>query len=284
MIAAGTTTVEIKSGYGLELETELRMLRVARALGAELGITVRTTFLGAHVIAPEFAERREEYVTLVCETMLPRIVAEGLADAVDVFCDAIAFSPAEAQRVFSAAARLGLPVKMHADQIENTGAAALAARFGALSADHLEHTSDAGVRALAAAGTVAVLLPGAYYALRETTLPPIAALREHGVPIALATDCNPGTSPILTMPTALNLACVLFELSPHEALAGATCNAARALGLDDRGVLRIGARCDLALWNVASPAELSYWLGASMCAGVVVNGVPRDAGAVGAAH
>jgi imidazolonepropionase len=275
MIAAGTTTVEIKSGYGLELEAELRMLRVARALGRSSGITVRTTFLGAHVVPPEFTDRRAEYVALVCETMLPRVAADRLADAVDVFCDTIAFSPDETARVFDAARKLGLPVKLHADQIDDTGAAALAARYGALSADHLERTGESGVRALAAAGTVAVLLPGAFYALRETVPPPVAALRAHGVPIALATDCNPGTSPILTITTALNLACVLFGLTPEEALAGATSNAARALGLDDRGVLRAGMRCDLALWDVDSPAELSYWLGASPCAGVVVAGVPR---------
>jgi imidazolonepropionase len=276
MIAAGTTTVEIKSGYGLELEAELRMLRVARALGRESGITVRTTFLGAHVVPPEFTDRRADYVALVCETMLPRIAAEGLADAVDVFCDTIAFSPAETARVLESAQALGFPVKLHADQIDDTGAAALAARYGALSADHLERTGEDGVRALAAAGTVAVLLPGAYYALRETVPPPIAALRAHGVPMALATDCNPGTSPILTMTTALNLACVQFGLSPEEALAGATRHAARALGLDDRGVLRAGARCDLALWDVASPAELSYWLGASPCAGVIAGGIPWE--------
>ena len=274
MIAAGTTTIEIKSGYGLEPETELRMLRVARALGRAYGITVRTTYLGAHVVPPEFRDRRDAYVTLVCET-IPRLAADGLADAVDVFCDTLAFSPAEAARVLDAARGAGLPVKLHADQIDDTGAAALAARYGALSADHLERTDEDGVRALAAAGTVAVLLPGAFYNLRETARPPLAALRAHGVPIALATDCNPGTSPILTMTTVLNLACVLFGLTPPEALAAATRNAARALGLDDRGVLRVGARCDLALWDVGSPAELCYWLGASPCAGVVVAGVSR---------
>jgi imidazolonepropionase len=272
MIAAGTTTVEIKSGYGLDGDTEVRMLRIARDLGSRCGISVRTTYLGAHVVPPEFAQRRHAYVDFVCDTMLPRIAAEGLADAVDVFCDTIAFAPQEAARVFAAAAALGLPVKAHADQIDDTGAAALAARVGALSADHLERTTEAGVRAMAAAGTVAVVLPGAFYMLRETTKPPIAELRAHGVPIALATDCNPGTSPVLTLTTVLNLACVLFGLTPHESLAGVTRNAARALGLHDRGVLRAGMRCDLALWDVASPAELSYWIGASPCAGVVVAG------------
>jgi imidazolonepropionase len=272
MIANGTTTVEIKSGYGLDVETELRLLRVARRLGRELGITVRTTYLGAHVVPPEFAGRRDDYLALVCEQMLPRVAREGLADAVDVFCDTIAFTPTETERVLEAARGLGLAVKVHADQIADTGAAALAARFGALSADHLEHTGAEGIAALARAGTVAVLLPGAYYSLRETVKPPVAALRAHGVPIAIATDCNPGTSPVLTLPTALNMACVLFGLTPEESVAGATRHAARALGLDDRGTLRAGARCDLALWDAASPAELCYWLGASPCAGVVVAG------------
>ena len=274
MIASGTTTVEIKSGYGLDVETELRMLRVARRLGRELGITVRTTYLGAHVVPPEYADRRDDYLALVCGEMLPRVAREELADAVDVFCDTIAFSPAESARVLDAARRLGLAVKVHADQIADTGAAALAARYGALSADHLEHTGEAGIAALAASGTVAVLLPGAYYYLRETVKPPVEALRAHGVPIALATDCNPGTSPILTLPTVLNMACVLFGLTPEESVAGVTCHAARALGLDDRGELRTGMRCDLALWDIASPPELCYWLGTSRCAGVVIAGEP----------
>ncbi len=275
MIAGGTTTVEIKSGYGLEVETELRMLRVARRIGEALGITVRATFLGAHVVPPEYAERRDAYVDLVCGEMLPRVARERLADAVDVFCDAIAFTPAETERVFAAARALGLPVKLHADQIADTGATALAARFGALSADHIEHTGAAGVDALARSGTTAVLLPGAYYYLREAAKPPVAALRERRVPIAIATDCNPGTSPVLTLPTAMNMACVLFDLTPEEALAAATRNAARALGLHDRGILRAGMRCDLALWEADSPAELSYWVGATRCSGVVVAGKPH---------
>jgi imidazolonepropionase len=275
MIASGTTTVEIKSGYGLDVDTELRLLRVARRLGRELGITVRTTYLGAHVVPPEYAGRRDGYLALVCEEMLPRVAREGLADAVDVFCDTIAFSPEEAARVLDAARRLGLAVKVHADQIADTGAAALAARYAALSADHLEHTGEAGIAALAASGTVAVLLPGAYYYLRETVKPSVDALRAHAVPIALATDCNPGTSPVLTLPTVLNMACVLFGLTPEESLAGVTRNAGRALGLNDRGELRAGARCDLALWDVDSPPELCYWLGANRCAGVVVAGEPR---------
>ncbi|HEX3551459.1 MAG TPA: imidazolonepropionase [Candidatus Elarobacter sp.] len=277
MIANGTTTVEIKSGYGLDVETELRMLRVARRLGDESGITVRATYLGAHVVPPEYAARREAYVRLVCETMLPRVARERLADAVDVFCDEIAFTTAETAQVLDAARALGFAVKVHADQIADTGAAALAARRHALSADHLEHTGAVGVDALARSGTVAVLLPGAFYYLRETAQPPVGALRARGVPVALATDCNPGTSPVLTLPTVLNMACVLFGLTAEEAVAGVTRNAARALGLDDRGVLRAGMRCDLALWDVGSPAELCYWLGASRCAGVVVAGRPPDA-------
>jgi imidazolonepropionase len=275
MIANGTTTVEIKSGYGLDVDTELRMLRVARRLGRELGVGVRTTYLGAHVVPPEYAERRGEYLAIVCDAMLPRVAEEGLADAVDVFCDTLAFTVEESTRVLDAARRVGLPVKVHADQIAGTGAAALAARYGALSADHVEHTDADGVAALARAGTVAVLLPGAFHYLRETVKPPVALLREHGVPIALATDCNPGTSPVLTLPTAMNLGCVLFGLTPEECVAAVTRNAARALGLTDRGELRIGARCDLALWDASTPAELCYWLGASPCVGVVMGGEPR---------
>lgn len=281
MIANGTTTVEIKSGYGLDVETELRMLRAARRLGDELGIGVRTTYLGAHVVPPEYAQRRGEYLALVCDVMLPRVARDGLADAVDVFCDTIAFSAEESAHVLDTAKRLGLAVKVHADQIAGTGAAALAAHHGALSADHLERTDAAGVEALARAGTVAVLLPGAYHYLRETVKPPVALLRAHGVPIALATDCNPGTSPVLALPAAMNLGCVLFGLTPEESVAAVTRNAARALGLADRGELRAGARCDLAFWDAASPAELCYWLGASPCAGVVVGGRGVGASAQG---
>jgi imidazolonepropionase len=274
MIASGTTTLESKSGYGLDVDTELRLLRVGRRLGAELGISVRTTYLGAHVVPPEYAANRDAYLDLVCTTMIPRVAREGLADAVDVFCEGLAFTPGESARVLDAARAHGLPVKVHADQLADTGAAVLAAAHGALSADHLEYTGEAGVAALAAAGTVAVLLPGAYHFLRETVAPPLEALRAHGVPIALATDCNPGTSPIGTLPTAMNLACVRWGIAPHEALAGVTRIAARALGLDDRGELRAGARCDLALWDVAQPAELCYWLGTQRCAGVVIAGRP----------
>jgi len=275
LIRHGATTVEIKSGYGLDVDTELRLLAIARRLGSELGITVRTTYLGAHMIPPEYADRREAYVALVCEVMLPRIAAGGLADAVDVFCETIAFTASETGRVVAAARALGLPLKLHVDQLTDGGGAALAAHAGALSADHLEYANDAGIAALAASGTVAVVLPGAYYFLREERKPPVAALRAHGVPLALASDCNPGTSPISSLPIAMNLACLLFGFTPYEALLGTTKNAALALGLHDRGELRAGLRCDLAIWDVASPSEISYALGADLCTGVVVAGVPR---------
>ena len=275
LIASGATTIEIKSGYGLDCETEVRMLRAARLLGERAGVSVRTTYLGAHVVPPEFAERRGDYIEFICDTVLPFVVREGLVDAVDAFADTIAFAPHEARRVFDAATALGLPVKLHADQLSDCGGAALAAAHGALSADHLEFASDAGVAALAAAGTVAVILPGAYYYLREERRPPLALLRAHGVPLALASDCNPGTSPVASLTTIMNLACVLFGFAPHEALHAVTRNAARALGLHDRGEIRAGLRCDLALWNVDSPAELCYWLGRTLCAGVVVGGVAR---------
>jgi imidazolonepropionase len=254
------------------------MLRTARRLGAELPLTVRTTYLGAHVVPPEYASDRDAYVTFVCDVVLPRVAGERLADAVDVFCDEIAFSPIEARRVLAAARALGLPVKIHADQLTDCGGAALAAANGALSADHLEYASRAGIAAMAEAGTVAVILPGAYYFLREERAPPIALLREYGVPIALASDANPGTSPLASLTTAMNKACVFLGLTPPEALAATTRNGARALGLSDRGELRVGMRCDLALWDVASPAELCYWLGRPLCAGTVVAGVPNDFG------
>ncbi len=275
LIAGGATTVEIKSGYGLDVETELRMLRVARRLGGACGITVRTTYLGAHTIPAEYAADRDAYITLVCDIALPRIAAEGLADAVDIFCETVAITPAETERVIAAAQAAGLPVKLHADQLTDSGGAAIAARAHALSADHLEYASEAGIAALAASGTVAVVLPGAYYFLHEKQAPPLAALRRHGVPIALASDCNPGTSPVASLPAVLNMGCVLFGLTPPEALAALTRNAARALGLDDRGELRTGLRCDLALWDVDAPGELCYWLGRSLCAGTVVGGVPH---------
>lgn len=259
--AGGVTTVEIKSGYGLDLATEQRMLRVARTLGGGGGVDVVTSFLGLHALPPEFAQDRRGYVELVCGPMLRAIAAEGLADAVDAFCEGIAFTPDEVAGLFAAARDLGLPVKLHADQLSDTGGAALAARFGALSADHVEHTGDAGARAMADAGTVAVLLPGAFYLLRETQRPPVASFRAAGVPMAVATDANPGTSPLLAPLLALNMACVLFGLTPEEALAGMTRVAAHALGLTDRGMLRVGARADLAVWRIERPAELCYWLG-----------------------
>lgn len=260
--AGGVTTVEIKSGYGLDIATECRILRVARALGKRPGVEVVTTFLGAHALPPEHAHDRAAYVELVAGPMLEAVAAEGLADAVDAFCEGIAFTPEETARVFQAAKAHGLPVKLHADQLSDTDGGQLAARFGALSADHLEHANETSVYAMAAAGTVAVLLPGAFYVLRETKRPPVERFRAHGVPIAVATDANPGTSPLLSPLLTLNMACVLFGLTPEEALAGTTRNAARALGLRDRGTLGPGLRADLAVWRVGRPAELVAWLGA----------------------
>ncbi|MHB8447204.1 MAG: imidazolonepropionase [Rudaea sp.] len=272
LLADGVTTLEIKSGYGLNLGSETKMLRVARRIGAELGISVRTTFLGAHALPPEFADRQADYVDEVCVRMLPAIAHEGLADAVDAFCEGIAFTPSEVRRVFETARALGLRVKLHADQLSDLGGAALAAEFGALSADHLEYTSAAGVRAMAASGTVAVMLPAAFYTLRETRLPPIAHFREHRVPMAVASDVNPGTSPILSLRHAMNMACTLFRMTPEEALRGATVNAARALGLADRGTLQAGKRADCVVWNVDHPAELSYWIGGNLVRRTFVNG------------
>ncbi|MFM1989834.1 MAG: imidazolonepropionase [Pseudomonadota bacterium] len=264
LAAEGVTTVEIKSGYGLDLETELRMLRVARALGTAHGVAVRTTLLAAHALPPEFAGRADDYVDAIVDDWLPRAAGEGLADAVDAFCEGIAFTPAQCARVFEAARAAGLPVKLHADQLSDLDGAALAARHGALSADHLEWTNEAGVAAMAAAGTVAMLLPGAFYVLRETRLPPVAALRRHRVPIAVATDCNPGSSPLCSPLLAMNMACTLFRLTPIEALAGMTVHAARALGLaDETGTIAPGRRADLALWDVGRPAELAYAMGAA---------------------
>ena len=261
LIAEGVTTVEIKSGYGLDRDSEIRMLSAARRLGNERGVAVRTTFLGAHAVPPEFKGNPDGYVDLLCDDILPAIVQHDLADAVDVFCEGIGFTPAQTERIFMAAASLGLPVKLHAEQLSNQNGAALAARHGALSADHLEYLDDAGVAAMAAAGTVATLLPGAFYFTRETRLPPIDALRKAGVPIAIATDCNPGTSPLTSLLLAMNMAATLFRLTVAECLLGGTRNAARALGLADRGTLAAGQRCDLAIWNVETPAELVYRMG-----------------------
>ena len=268
LLAEGVTTVEIKSGYGLDTATESRILRVARQLATSCAIEVKTTFLGAHALPPEYAGRADDYISLVCEEMLPAIHAGGLVDAVDAFCEGIGFSPAQTARVFEKARSLGLPVKLHADQLSDLGGAGLAAQYAALSADHLEYSSQASVEAMARAGTVAVLLPGAYYFLRETKLPPIAALREQSVPIALATDCNPGTSPCTSLLLMLNMACTLFRLTPAEALAGVTRHAARALGLQaEAGRIAPGLRADLALWEIERPAELAYAFGANPCVG-----------------
>jgi imidazolonepropionase len=260
--ATGVTTVEIKSGYGLDRDSELKMLRVARRIGREAGVRVRTSYLGLHAVPPEHKADRGAYVDLAVDDILPAAHAEGLVDAVDAYCEPIAFSTEEVARLFGRARSLGLPVKLHADQLSDGGGAALAARFGALSADHVEHTTEDGVRAMAGAGVVAVLLPGAYLMLRETTPPPIALFRRHGVAMAVATDCNPGTSPVASMTAALNLACVQFRLTPEEALAGATRHAAKALGLQgETGVIAPGLAADLAVWNIQRPAELCYWLG-----------------------
>ena len=258
----GITAIEIKSGYGLDLETELKQLRIARRLGEQAGVTVRTTFLGAHAPPAEFEGRADDYIDFVCAESLPAAAEAGLADAVDAFCESIAFSPAQTERVFRRAAELDLPVKLHADQLSDLGGAALAARHGALSADHLEYTGESGVKAMAAAGTVAVLLPGAFYTLRETQLPPIDLFRRHGVPIAIATDSNPGSSPVTSILLMLNMACTLFRMTPEEALAGITRNAARALGMEaTHGTLAEGKAADFCLWNIAEPAELAYRIG-----------------------
>jgi len=260
----GVTTVEIKSGYGLDQQTELKMLQVACALGQQFPIDVRTTLLAAHALPPEFAGRPDAYITEVVEHILPEAARLGLADAVDAFCENIAFTPAQTRRVFEAARAHGLPVKLHAEQLSNQGGATLAAEFGALSADHLEHIDEDGVRAMARAGTVAVMLPGAYYFLRDTQAPPIALFRKHAVPMAVATDCNPGTSPTTHLPLMMNMACTLFRMTPAEALLGVTRHAAKALGLSDsRGTVEVGKQADLCLWHVDHPAELSYAIGSS---------------------
>jgi imidazolonepropionase len=261
LIAEGVTTIEIKSGYGLDIDTELSMLRAARRLGEKRDIRVVTSFLGAHAVPPEFKDRSDEYLDEVCLPALDAAAAEGLADAVDGFCEGIAFLPDQIARVFDRAEELDLPVKLHAEQLSNLGGAALAASYGALSADHVEYLDEDGARAMAEAGTVAVLLPGAFYTLRETQTPPIGTLRAAGVPMAVATDCNPGSSPLTSLLLTLNMACTLFRLTPEEALAGATRVAARALGLDDRGVLAEGMRADIAIWDIEHPAELSYRFG-----------------------
>ena len=275
MLAEGVTTVEIKSGYGLDRDTELRQLRVARRLQERFPVRVATTYLGAHALPVEFDGRADDYISLVCDEVLPLVRSDGLADAVDVYCERIAFSCEQTERVFEAARESGLPVKLHADQLSDTGGAALAARFDALSADHLEYTSADGVRAMAASGTVAVLLPGAFYFLRETQLPPIEALRQSGVPIALATDCNPGSAPVESLLLMLNMGCTMFGLTPEEALRGVTSNAARALGMSEMiGTLEVGKAADLALWAIDEPAELAYRVGRNALVEVVSGGGP----------
>jgi len=260
----GVTTVEIKSGYGLSQKAELKSLQVGRDLAQHFPVTVRTTLLAAHAVPPEFFGRSDDYVDEIVDHIVPEAARLKLADAVDAFCETIAFSPAQVRRVFEAARAHGLPVKLHAEQLSNSHGAALAAEFGALSADHLEHLDEAGAAAMAASGTVAVLLPGAYYFLRETKLPPIELLRRRRVPMAVATDCNPGTSPTTHLPLMLNMACTLFRLTPAEALLGVTRHAARALGLaDTHGTVELGKAADLCLWNVDRPAELAYAIGAS---------------------
>ncbi|MDJ0387275.1 imidazolonepropionase [Roseomonas sp. E05] len=274
LMAEGVTTVEIKSGYGLDLASELKMLRVARRLAAEHPVEIATTLLAAHAVPPDFPGGAEAYTDFVANEIIPAAAASGLADAVDAFCERIAFSPAQTARVFEAAKAVGLPVKLHADQLSDLGGAALAARHGALSADHLEHASAGGLRAMAEAGSVAVLLPGATYFLRETRHPDIAAMRAAGLRMALSTDLNPGSSPARSLLLMLNLGCTLFRLTVAEALLGVTRHAAAALGLADRGALRVGLRADLALHRIKRPAELCYWLGGNPCIGRVVEGTP----------
>ena len=275
LMSEGVTTLEIKSGYGLSAEHEARCLRVARKLGRTLPLAVRTTCLSAHALPPEFDGRGDDYVDAVC-AWLPALQREGLVDAVDAFCERIAFSPAQTRRVFEAARTLDLPVKLHAEQLSDSGGAALAAEFGALSCDHLEYLSAAGVNAMAEAGSVAVLLPGAFYFLRETKLPPVAGFRAARVPIAIATDHNPGSSPTLSPVLMLSMACTLFRLTPEEALRGMTVHAARALGLADRGMLAAGQRADFAVWDAAHPNELAYWFGRNPCARVIFGGIERE--------
>ncbi len=271
LVSEGATTVEVKSGYGLEFDTERRMLRVARRLGVELGIDVRTTFLGAHALPPEYAGRADAYIDACC-AWLRELASDGLVDAVDAFCESIGFTTAQTRRIFEVARSLDLPVKLHADQLSDTDGAALVAEFGGLSADHIEYSSIESIAAMARVGTVAVLLPGAYLCLRETRLPPIDALRAAGVQMAVATDLNPGTSPLQSLRLAMALACTLFRLTPAEALRGTTRNAALALGIKDAGVLRRDARCDAVLWNVRDPAELCYWLGGDLAQAVIARG------------
>nr|WP_298684182.1 imidazolonepropionase [uncultured Dongia sp.] len=273
LTAEGVTTIEIKSGYGLSLEHERKQLTAARKLGESNPVTVRTTCLAAHALPAEFAGNSDGYIDLVCNDILPAIARENLADAVDAFCEKIAFSTAQTRRVFETAKRLGLPVKLHAEQLSDQGGTELATEFNALSCDHLEYVSEAGIDAMAKAGTIAVLLPGAFYALRETKLPPIDGFRKAGVPIAISTDHNPGTSPTLSLLLMLSMATTFFRMTPEEVLLGATRHAAKALGLQQsHGMLKTGMAADIAIWSVDRPAELSYWFGGNPCAGIIKSG------------
>ncbi|MBX8536153.1 imidazolonepropionase [Pseudomonas cichorii] len=274
LLRDGVTTVEMKSGYGLDLPSERKILKVIRRLGESLPVTVRSTCLAAHALPPEYTNRADDYIRHICAEMLPALAAEGLVDAVDAFCEYLAFSPEQVEQVFITARQLGLPVKLHAEQLSALGGSSLAARYQALSADHLEFMTEDDAIAMAAAGTVAVLLPGAYYFLRETQLPPMDALRKHGVPIAISTDLNPGTSPGLSLRLMLNMACTLFRMTPEEALAGVTLNAAKALGLDKtHGSLETGKVADFVAWNIERPADLAYWLGGDLDKRIVRHGV-----------
>ena len=272
LLAEGVTTVEIKSGYGLDVDTEIKMLRVARQLEKQRSATIKTTFLGAHTFPAEFKENHREYLNIVCNQSLPTAVSQGLVDAIDAFCEGIAFSVDETEVVFKAAKKLGLPVKLHAEQLSNLGGAKLAAKYGALSVDHIEYLDDDGVEAIQKSGTVAVLLPGAFYYLREKQAPPVAALRVRRVPIAIATDLNPGSSPVHSLLATMNMACVLFGLTPEEALLGVTKTAAKALGLADRGQIKVGLRADLAFWDVERPGDLAYPLGFNPIAAIMQSG------------
>ena len=272
LLASGVATIEIKSGYGLDVENELKMLAVARRLGTARDVTIVTTLLAAHAVPPEFAGNADGWIDVVCAELIPAVAERGLADAVDAYCERIAFDAGQVARVFESARRHGLPVKLHADQLSDGGGAALAARHSALSADHLEYSSSDGVAAMAAAGTSAVLLPGAFLTLGETQRPPVAAMRGHAVPMAIATDCNPGTSPLLSLREAMGLASRLFGLTPAECLAGTTCEAARALGLDDRGIISAGMRADLAVWRIDHPRDLAYWLGRDALTHLFIEG------------
>ncbi|MDH3811536.1 MAG: imidazolonepropionase [Gammaproteobacteria bacterium] len=274
LAAEGVGTIEIKSGYGLSIESELKMLSVARQLGDATPVTIRTTLLAAHTVPPEFQGNADDYIDLICDELLPEVVAGRLADAVDAYCESIAFSADQIAKLFERSTELGLPVKLHADQLSDGGGAALAARHNALSADHLEYTSPAGVAAMASSGAVAVLLPGAFLTLGETQLPPIDSLRAQGVPIAVATDCNPGTSPICSIRTAMMLAARQFRLTPEECLAGVTRVAATALGLNDRGTLETGKRADIAIWDVSHPRELAYWIGTPQLSELLLADTP----------